>query len=59
MKIVLEVSEVKLEEIKSVDQIKNISSAIANPEKVFDHCGNSYEDTQKFFNKLFFGNLER
>lgn len=55
----LEVSEVKLEEIKSVDQIKNISSAIANPEKVFEHHGNSYEDTQKFFNKLFFGNLER
>ena len=59
----LEVSRVELEDVNS-NQIKNAQSMansrddIANPDEKFKYRGNSYEETNRFFNKLLFGNLE-
>lgn len=60
----LEVSRVELEGVNSNDQIKNVQSSMANPDDMANHDekfkyrGNSYEETNRFFNKLLFGNLE-
>lgn len=54
----LEVSRVELEGVNSNDQIKNVQSSMANHDEKFKYRGNSYEETNRFFNKLLFGNLE-
>nr|DAO78273.1 MAG TPA: hypothetical protein [Caudoviricetes sp.] len=60
----LEVSRVELEGVNSNDQIKNVQSSMVNPDDIANHDekfkyrGNSYEKTNRFFNKLLFGNLE-
>lgn len=58
----LEVSRVELEGVNS--NIKNVQPSMENPDdianqdKKFKYRGNSYEETNRFFNKLLFGNLE-